>query len=284
LGGDEVFAFIQCERCGLLYLTPRPDRKEMVRYYPACYGPYVAATAPRDWVQDLLYQGYLAKRGRIVERYKGPGKLLDAGCSTGEFAAAMQTRGWRVVGVELTASVAARARRRHGIEVVAGDFVEAELSTASFDAVTMWDVLEHMHSPMSALAKARDLLVPGGIIIITVPNYESFDARLFGKYWSGLDFPRHLYVFPEGVLRDMVHRVGLQWLSRRCIVGSSGCWLTSVRNTMMYVLGREQAAIDRLWVRLAAKPYLWTADLLNRGTEATVILRKPSGPVSRGSE
>ncbi|MBN1583803.1 MAG: class I SAM-dependent methyltransferase [Anaerolineae bacterium] len=283
LDGDETFFYIQCAGCGLIRLDPRPAKQDMHKYYPANYAPYTTAqTMDRDRIQQALFRRYQAKKCRFVERWKPQGHVLDIGCATGEFLAAMKERGWETTGVELTPQIAAVARQQYGLNVLEGDFVLASLPAETFDVITMWDVLEHTYSPTAVLTKCHELLVPGGFLLITLPNLESFDARLFGAYWSGLDFPRHLYVFPTRILRAVLTQVGFQWQTKKCVAGSYGAWALSLKALIRARMPRSGSSkrtdggSELVW-RLISKPYLWFADLLSRGSQATVVCQKPLG-------
>ena len=104
----------------------------------------------------------------------------------------MHQAGWRVTGVDCAADTVAQLRRSLGVPVLLGSLPHAELQERSFDVVTMWHSLEHVHHPLDTLRAARRLLAPGGRLVIAVPNIESTAYRWFGPAWFGLDLPRKL--------------------------------------------------------------------------------------------
>jgi SAM-dependent methyltransferase len=147
---------------------------------------------------------------RIVESFPpwiGAGRLLDVGCATGKFLRLMQAVGWRVSGIELDAAAAAKAR---GVtpDVFEGDPLAAPFAPRSFDVVTSFHVVEHLPEPRAALSRMLEWLAPGGVMIVEVPNVGGVGGRLFGRYWSGLDFPRHLTHFTPATMAAMVERAG----------------------------------------------------------------------------
>ncbi|MBN1139594.1 MAG: class I SAM-dependent methyltransferase, partial [Anaerolineae bacterium] len=196
LGGEETFYWVRCRRCGLIYLNPRPSLAEMARYYPADYEPFVRQERAGGGVG---YRLAIAKKRRIASHGLEPGRLLDIGCGSGDFLLGMQERGWQVFGLDISPEAAALARQ-NGLDVFGGHLLEAPYQEHSFDLVTMWDVLEHLHDPAAYLVRVAQLLKPGGRFVVTLPNPHSVDFRLFGPVWTGLDVPRHLYVLSRPVL------------------------------------------------------------------------------------
>jgi SAM-dependent methyltransferase len=122
----------------------------------------------------------------------------------------MRRQGWKVTGVDLSEAVAARLRNDLGLAVLFGSLPHADLENAQFDVITMWQALEHVHRPLEVLRAARQLLAPGGKLIIAVPNIDSLAFRWFGSAWNGLDLPRHLVHFTPATLRLMLRRAGLE--------------------------------------------------------------------------
>ncbi len=209
--GSERFRMLSCRACGHLYQSPRPSPEAIGRYYPAGYAPFQPAVADLPSpLRRLELRRYYATRRRIVERAAGRrGRILDVGCATGNFLDAMRRAGWRAEGVEPAAEAAAYARERLGLHVITGRLEDAGLPAAAYDAVTLWDVLEHVHEPRATLAEARRLLRPGGALILGLPNPDSLEARLLGPHWIGWDLPRHLNLFRPPLLRAQLARLGL---------------------------------------------------------------------------
>jgi len=218
LGGTETFQWVRCRRCGLIYLNPRPTLAEMARYYPTNYEPFTRHERAENWLARLRYRVYIHKLRRIAGQEPKPGRLLDVGCGIGDFMLGMRQRGWEVHGVDLSPNAVALARQK-GLDVFQGQLFDVLYAEQSFDLVTMWDVLEHLHDPGAYLARVAQLLRPGGKFVVTLPNPHSLDFRLFGPAWTGLDVPRHLYVFVRPALLALLQRAGLEVSSARCITG-----------------------------------------------------------------
>ncbi|MGQ9599811.1 MAG: class I SAM-dependent methyltransferase [Anaerolineae bacterium] len=280
LGGTEIFQLVRCRQCGLIYLNPRPAPEEIGRYYPAEYEPFTRQVLTGTWYGRLTYRVAIAKRCRIASRGQSPGRLLDVGCGDGDFLLAMQRRGWEAVGVDISPVAVALARQK-GLDVFQGQLAEAGLPEDSFDLVTMWDVLEHLHDPGAELARIARLLRPGGRLVATFPNAHSLDFRLFGPVWTGLDIPRHLYVFVRPALLVLFRNAGLEVISARCVTGGQRVstwsleWLIDDRlpgHRLNPVLKR--VIYSRVWY-WGWRPFYFLIDLLGWGSSITYTCRRP---------
>jgi SAM-dependent methyltransferase len=156
------------------------------------------------------------RRGRLA--WTGTGRLLDFGCGGGSYLRRMAELGWRVAGVDVSPVVARSVRDELGIDIHLGSLPHPDLAPGSFDVITMWQSLEHVHEPLAVLRAAYELLSPGGRIVVAVPNYESHAAKWFGEYWFGLDLPRHLTHFTRGTLVPVLRAAGFRVESVRGLV------------------------------------------------------------------
>jgi SAM-dependent methyltransferase len=150
----------------------------------------------------------------VVERLKTDGAILDIGCSSGSFLETFQGGAWKLSGVEISAPEAERARVRTQADVFVGDILDAPFQPRSFDVVTSFDVLEHLHRPREVMAKVFDWLKPNGLVYLGIPNVLSWEARLFRSYWYGLELPRHLYHFSPQSLKHLMASIGFseEWV------------------------------------------------------------------------
>lgn len=212
-GAGLVFAVVRCSRCGLTYTNPRPGPRAMARFYPIDYRPHRPGAAPRArrarrfWGR-LLGRPCPERRGDLP--WPGPGRLLDFGCGTGGFLRTMAGRGWQVLGLDSSEVAVEAVRTRYDLPALVGTLPHPELRPGSFDVVTMWHVLEHLHRPLDALREAFRLLVPGGKLVVAAPNLDSLPYRVFGPAWFGLDLPRHLTHFTPPTLTAMLHAAGFR--------------------------------------------------------------------------
>ena len=235
LGVPGRFPLARCEACGLLYQNPRVRRDQLARMYPADYPPHARepelggvlrerspalrwTLATRLGYTHLDTRDVTARdrlrarrlRRRVLKnfpRWRGEGRLLDVGCATGRFLQHMAAVGWRVRGIELDAVAAATARTVTP-HVVVGDPADVVLPEASFDVITAFHVVEHLPDPGAALTNMLRWLAPGGLLIVEVPNAGGWGGALFGRFWAGLDFPRHLIHFTPATMRALVDHAG----------------------------------------------------------------------------
>lgn len=269
---NETFHLVRCDACSLLYQTPRPTPAEIGRYYPPNYAPHAAIEPAR-----LLKQRGIQKRCQVILAHRTSGRLLDVGCASGTFLAAMRMHGgWEVQGVELSAEAAARARQTWGLTVYNGELLAAGLPDAAFDVVTLWDVLEHVHAPRIVVQEAARLLAPGGLLVLRTPHLESLNCRLFGPYWGGWDLPRHLYLFPQPVLRRLLIEAGFTSLQTLFPLGtyadlqiSLGFWINSLPVPALRAIMMPLSRLTPLlW------PYAAWADQTGRGAHVTIVAHK----------
>ena len=222
---------VKCVSCGLVYQNPRPTFVEMTAHYPPDYQSYTPEPDAENssWLLRQAFRYGIAKRCRYVTRYKRAGRLLDVGCATGIFLQGIRNSGnWEPYGVELNEH-AAHIAQEHGLDVRLGTLEQAEFADEFFDAVTLWDVLEHLHDPAGSLREIYRILKPDGLLVIRVPNASSWDSRLFGRFWAGLDSPRHLYVFTPITLDALLTATHFQSIAQSSQIGAYPTFLLSLR-------------------------------------------------------
>jgi len=276
--GDQVFQYVRCARCGEVYLNPRPALAEIAAFYPDEYESYETIENASSRLQQKLWWKNQEKVLSYVERFAGQrGQLLDVGCSTGQFLRVAREHGWAATGIELVEPVAEIARTRYQLNVYTGDLDQAPLQPHSFDLITMWDVLEHLHAPRAALERINTLLKPNGILAVGFPNMDAYDRRIFGPAWIGWDAPRHLYIFSQPAFRRLFAETGFDLVARRCLTGGKGSFFLSLDFALQ---GNKNAA----WVQktkpvlsMLLWPYRQWAYAANKGPGITLIARKQPG-------
>ncbi len=233
-----TLTIVQCESCGLNYLNPRPRMDTIARYYTTAYPPYLSRgeearemrglkglalreafgapdKRPTGKQQTLARAVLKIKRGESFGfgvPWHGQGRLLDFGCGGGKFIRRMHAVGWDVTGIDFS-DTAVRAVRDAGLKALQGTLPHADLSPGSFDVITMRHSLEHVPTPPAVLKAARDLLAPGGRLLIQVPNFAGWDVDYFGDAAIALDLPIHLTHFTPGTLRAMLERESFHVIS-----------------------------------------------------------------------
>ncbi len=148
-------------------------------------------------------------------RDAGQGRVLDFGCGGGLFLGMLRERGASVLGMDFSIPALRVAWRAQGVPSVCGTLVKPPLAPASCAAITMFHVLEHLEDPAEYLKAARDLLRPGGRLIVQVPNAACWQFLLLGENWSGLDVPRHLLNFRVPDLESLLDFCGFEVVRRK---------------------------------------------------------------------
>jgi 2-polyprenyl-3-methyl-5-hydroxy-6-metoxy-1,4-benzoquinol methylase len=262
MGLPGSFRLVRCRQCGLMYVNPRPTFEEMGKYYPEEYGPYrVPKENQSSWIAQLDHSYGYWKRARLIQAaYPTGGRILDVGCATGEFLRMLGRVGpWEAHGTEVSPDAAKYARECHGLDVCSGELADAHYPDSHFDVITIWDVLEHVHDPTSTLAEINRILKPGGLAVVRVPDVSSWDARLFGRHWVGLDAPRHIYVFSVETLSALLRKTGFETRSLRHVMLG---YLPFALSVQFYLDDR----MANCWARraLLALNHSWLPRLLTR--------------------
>jgi SAM-dependent methyltransferase len=202
------WAVHECQRCGSATTLPLASEDQLASFYPADYAPFELPTGPTARAMRLMQQ---ARNRRFplqaLAAGRPTGTLLDVGCGRGDLAQAWIDAGWRVVGVEPAADAAAVARRR-GAAVLEGTLATVALPRQAMDAVVFRHSLEHVLDPQRDLRQVFEALRPGGRVAIIVPNWGSWQRRLFGEYWFPLELPRHRTHFTALGLRSALSASG----------------------------------------------------------------------------
>jgi SAM-dependent methyltransferase len=249
---DARFTLTRCDGCGLCYFSPRPGRDAIGAYYPSAYGPHSA----HDGDESRMVKRR-SKRFDPVGDLR-PGRYLDVGCGAGQSLLRMKSKGWDVVGFDVSEQAAA-AGRRLGVEIRTGrELGEAGLEAASFDLVTLFCVLPHVHDPAAALREVARVLRPGGLLLMTLPNLRSLNFALFRAFWYHLEPPRHLFFFSERNLEELAARTGFEAVGRRCRTGGAG-FKHSLR-----LLGRASGGGEMLSGLLQWRPCRWLLRVFQR--------------------
>ncbi|HBH02505.1 MAG: hypothetical protein A2X36_05640 [Elusimicrobia bacterium GWA2_69_24] len=205
-GASEV-RVVECTGCRFCFTNPRPSEEILSRYYGLVTDGVGAADEGSGSRQALFAEGL-----SLIRRLAPGRRLLDVGCWTGEFLRVARAEGFGGRGVEINPVLAEYARNQHGLDVLVGGFGDVPLDPGSADAVTMWDVLEHLRDPRRAVRRAFDVLVPAGLLVVVSPNirFQLVKSRLMRRLGrpatiSGI---AHLNHFSEASLAKLVEREG----------------------------------------------------------------------------
>jgi SAM-dependent methyltransferase len=180
------------------------------------YAAYYPETSPgADEVErQLANPTFAARRRRLEEALDGRSKrIFEIGCGDGNFLAFLRRAGWEVHGSEFDAGTVALVEQRHGIRVTADDVRTTGAPDAPYQVVGAYHVLEHIYDPAGWLAAVRSMLMPGGLLHLQVPNYDSLTRLATGSAWASWVFPQHVYFYTPRTLSDLIERAGFEVLS-----------------------------------------------------------------------
>jgi SAM-dependent methyltransferase len=205
----ESFNIDSCDSCGFKFTNPRPSAKELNKYYESI--DYISHSNESKGIVSLIYQAVrqytLRAKLRLIEKHldKTNGiKHLDFGCGTGHFVDYASKKGWKSIGFEPDQ----RINKKHNHLII--NSLNDSFSSSPFDVITLFHVLEHVDKLNPTIAQLLTLLKPNGLLILALPNPNSFDAKYYKEHWAGYDLPRHLYHFTQSSVTTLSEKHGIK--------------------------------------------------------------------------
>jgi SAM-dependent methyltransferase len=205
----ETFQIMECNSCTLRFTQDVPAAASIAPYYKA--EDYISHTNTSKGLVNRVYQFVrkrtMVRKRKLVEKCTGikKGNFLDVGSGTGTFVNEMKQNGWQVTGIEPDGDARKVASQQYNIELSDADEFY-RLSPGSFDAITLWHVLEHVHDLYAYIQQLKTILNKKGKLLIAVPNYTSLDGKIYKEYWAAYDVPRHLYHFSPASLKLLMEK------------------------------------------------------------------------------
>jgi SAM-dependent methyltransferase len=255
-GNEGEWPVAQCDGCGVVFMNPRIMPAHIEAFYPRDY--YASAIGIHDpdrmtWrraAKDAAVERYFGykiprndpphyrligwlmlpftRRWTATRKYIYPvasGRVLDVGCGNGQWLAEYKRLGWEAEGIEPNLSSAAIAQQA-GHRVIAGQLLDAAYPAGYFDAVTLWDALEHIHNPGAVLREIHRITKPNGKVYISVPNFGSWYARVFRDKWFMFTAPLHYYHYTQGTLSRLLRETGFGMIQISFPLGDVGLRFT----------------------------------------------------------
>ncbi|MBC7884009.1 MAG: class I SAM-dependent methyltransferase [Saprospiraceae bacterium] len=201
----EYFHLNTCQTCGFVFTQGAPDELTCGRYYQS--EDYISHSNTAKGVIFKLYHLVrnimLAKKYQLIHDLNAPKRLLDVGSGTGYFLDYMNSRGYRVEGIEVDDKARSFSKEHFGVDVHSPDYLKEVDMSQKFGYITLWHVLEHLYEPNDYFHIFHSILSDDGYLVIAVPNKSSFDATYYGTYWAAYDVPRHLWHFTPETLEKL---------------------------------------------------------------------------------
>lgn len=201
------FDVVACTECGLVYVSPRLGAQALAAHYngnESSRTQYYLDAEPAD------RRSFAVVLEAVERLHPGRGRLLDVGPNVGTCLVLARERGWEVAGVEINAEAARHCREARGLDVRAGTLDDCPFPKASFAAILMGDVIEHLPDPRRALAQVRELLQPGGLVAISTPDIAGWAGRALQ-----VKPVEHIYYFSPATMKALLARAGLEPLEVR---------------------------------------------------------------------
>ncbi len=214
----EDYNICKCTDCSFAFTQDIPNQENIGSYYKS--ENYVSHSNTKKGMMFKIYhlvRNYMLKsKQKTVENNTGikNGKILDIGTGTGFFSNQMQKAGWDVSAIEQDKDAREFAKREFNLDVLPpSDFYN--LNEKSFDVVSMWHVLEHVHDLDGYLKTIHKILSENGHFVAAVPNYKSYDAKHYKKYWAAYDLPIHLWHFSPSSIKLLVEKYGFKLVAKK---------------------------------------------------------------------
>ena len=234
----EGMRFVRCPACTLVYQNPRPVFDDLRGRYGAAYFSYELANESAFHalmelgLRDIDFETIAAGIPR-------PRRFLDVGCATGMLIEAMAARGWEAEGVDLCRESAQYGREHRGVTIHVGTLEQAALATGSFSVVHFSHLIEHVPDPRGLLGEVRRILAPGGFAIVTTPNVDGLQAKLFRAGWRSA-IPDHLTLFSRRTLCRLLEECGF-------VVQRTVTWGGLAQGTAPLLLKRPVDRLAKRW-------------------------------------
>jgi len=211
---QESFEIVQCLQCGFRITNPIPKPQEIGRYYNS--ENYVSHNSSAGGLINTIYKKaqrlnfYL--KFRSINKFVPRGTWMDYGAGNGAFIDYIKSKNKEALGYEPSAS--ARLNSLHTL----ADTTLYKSDPNKYACITMWHVLEHVHNLNDLITQHYNHLQPGGVLVIAVPNIDSYDSYYYGSHWAALDTPRHLWHFTECDLKNLLEKHNFQYLSKKGMI------------------------------------------------------------------
>ena len=200
------FEIWQCNQCKFLFTQNIPDEESIGSYYAS--EDYISHSDTQKGMVNKLYhiarKIMLNKKFRFIKKINSGKTILDIGCGTGYFLNYMQKKGYQTLGLEVSEEARTFGKQNFGLTILPPDHLLNDKIDRQYNVITLWHVLEHIYDPKFYLQKISKILDDDGVLILALPNPDSFDAHFYQNYWAGYDVPRHIWHFTPQTIAKFI--------------------------------------------------------------------------------
>lgn len=223
VASGEQFEIVECNSCSLQFTNPRPTETEIGRYYQS--DKYISHAGSNkselgvtykiyDWVRNFSIGQKLA----LIKKYHQKGNLLDLGCGLGYFLNGVKLDNtFDASGADVSDEAIAYVQKQFGISVINESGLN-KVENHTYEIITQWHVMEHVHRLDERMEFLKRVLKPGGTMFIAVPISGSYDAKHYKAFWDGYDVPRHLYHFTRPSFKKLMEKWGFEVVQEKAML------------------------------------------------------------------
>ncbi len=286
---DYEFTVVQCNKCGLVYVNPRPAFRDIGKFYPDNFVSYqleiydietestlilrqkIISTIVRNATQSRIHA--IEKETKLNSNIN----VLDIGCGKASFLYLMnQKYGCACLGIDFDKKSVEYNKEILGINVLEGDIHTVKIPDTEFDFITMWHFLEHEYDPLATILKATRYLKDDGILVVEVPNQASLENMVFRERSYLYDVPRHLYSFSPETLTELIKKANLD-IMKITYPFSAGGWLGTFQNLLSN--GKVYANVQKhifllIVLGVLSFPFDLISNLVQRGSIMRFYVKK----------
>ena len=292
------FSICRCEKCGLVFQSPRPKERYIHLFYPDDLGYFTAQSKGMPLLEKIEqtvltnYYGYPGKKSifdkiatyafyayiyksRSIPNYRKNGALLEIGCSNGTKLESLKKLGWKTTGIELNKKAAKTAIEK-GLDVWIGSIHDFDFPKESFDVIILDMVLEHLYAPDKALEKLTGWLKKDGQLIFSIPYFDGVEFRIFKEYSYGLQLPTHITFFNKRAIQHLLQQnfSAISYAFHhfdRDIIASAQYKYDATGSALHRFISR-----NKFFRTLIIRPVLFILSMLGKTSLVTVFARKRS--------
>ena len=210
LVSNKKFSVCECENCGFKFTSPRPKEEVLWKYYES--EDYISHSETKKGIVNSLYilarKHTLRWKVNLVKTLTNKRGILDIGCGSGSFLNACKERKFNATGMEPSDFARTRAKKEYGLDIL--PIEEIYSSKEKTDIITMWHVLEHVSDLNGYFERFEQMLNDEGVLIIALPNCNSYDAKHYKEFWAAYDVPRHLWHFNKKSVKELGEKHGFE--------------------------------------------------------------------------